>query len=217
MMPIHKIQVSEYECVHCGYKWINRVNGQDRPMPKNCAKCKRFHWNGKGEGSGYNPITPRERSMRVRLYKFEGYLDRGLGAGRQYRPNALCEKFLGLKPRPTMEELYEAMYPLGWDPHKRRNYIPDPDPQRPQKQGVINLKYESPWTADYKRKPDTEYEKLLKEETQKRKEFMKKVIKSRGEEVPKVKTEKQWNEEMDQKRNRFFERLQEIESRPKEK
>jgi hypothetical protein len=206
-MPIHKIQVSEYECVHCGYKWINRVNGQDKPIPKNCAKCKRFHWNGKGEGSGYNPITPAERSLRVRLYKFEGYLDRALGAGRQYCPNALCEKFLHLNPRPTMKELHDALYPLGWDPHKRPNYIPDPDPNRPHISGRINLKYESPWTADYKRKPDTEYDKLLQEEAQKRKEFMKKVIKSRGEKIPRVKSEKQWNEERQEAWKRVFSKL----------
>ena len=78
-MPIRTIQVSEYECVYCGYKWINRVNGKDGPKPKNCAKCKRFHWNGKSREEGYNPITPRERSLRVRLYKFEGYLNRTFG------------------------------------------------------------------------------------------------------------------------------------------
>ena len=87
-MPIHTIQVSEYECVHCGYKWINRVNGQDRPMPKNCAKCKRFHWNGKGEGLGYNPITPRERGMRMKLYKFEGQRDYCLGLGGNTGPTS---------------------------------------------------------------------------------------------------------------------------------
>jgi hypothetical protein len=51
---------------------------------------------------GQPPITAKERSLRVRLYKFEGYRNYQLGAGRQYTPNALCEKFLSLNPRPTM-------------------------------------------------------------------------------------------------------------------
>lgn len=190
-MTIHKIEVSEYECIHCGYKWINRVNGKDGPVPKNCAKCKRLYWNGK---QGYNPITHNERGMRMRLYKFEGIL----GHSTQYRPNELCNKFLNLNPRPTIEELREALWPLGWNPHEHKNFIPDPD--RP---GF--LKYESPWILDkespdyVKRKPDTEYQKLLREETEKRKKFMKKVIKSRGEKVPKEKTDRQL---MDEERGR---------------
>jgi hypothetical protein len=205
-MPIHTIQVSEYECVHCGYKWINRVNGKDGPKPKNCAKCKRVHWNGKDEGSGYNPITPSERNLRVRLYKFEGYPD-----GRQYRPNALCEKFLSLNPRPTMQELYEALYPLKYDPHKtdKNSYyhlIPDHDPNRQYRPGHINLKVDnSPWIPDPKnpgryvlnRDPNfkSDWIKLLEEETRLRRQVMIKVIKSRGEKVPKVKTFKEWQDD----------------------
>jgi hypothetical protein len=45
-MPIHTIQVTEYECGHCGWKWINRINGNDdRPIPLKCPKCKRLNWN----------------------------------------------------------------------------------------------------------------------------------------------------------------------------
>jgi hypothetical protein len=44
-MPIHTVQVTEYECGHCGWKWINRINGKDRPIPLKCAKCKRLNWN----------------------------------------------------------------------------------------------------------------------------------------------------------------------------
>lgn len=93
-MPINKIQVSEYQCIHCGYKWINRVNGKDGPIPKKCAKCKRMNWNGI-QGSGYNPITPDERSLRVQLCKYEGqhYLFMGI-PGREYGPNELCKTFL---------------------------------------------------------------------------------------------------------------------------
>jgi hypothetical protein len=62
-----------------------------------------------------------------------------------------------------MAELVHALMPLGWDPHKYRNYIPNPD--KPE-----YLKYD----------PDgKEYDKLLKEETQKRKEIMQEIIKKR--------------------------------------
>ena len=139
--------------------------------------------------------------MRVRLYKFEGYLNRQLGAGRQYRPNELCKKFLNLNPRPTFKELREALYPLGLDPRstKYKNLVRDPE-----KSGY--LKYDkSRWSVPdihdpkwkYNSDPNfvSDYEKLLKEETLKLKKFMKKVIISRGEKVPKEKTNKELLEE----------------------
>jgi DNA-directed RNA polymerase subunit RPC12/RpoP len=163
-MPIHKIQVLEYECQHCGYKWINRINGKDGAVPKNCAKCKRRYW--KGDDQVYeDTITPAERGLKVRLYKFEGYDAReGFGGSTSYRPNELCKKFLNVDPKPNIHELNHALYPLGWNPHKRRNLIPDPD--RPD-----YLKY------DFEGK---EYQKLLEEETKKRREFMKRIIKERS-------------------------------------
>jgi hypothetical protein len=147
-MPINKIQVSEYECIHCHYKWINRVNGKDGPIPKKCAKCKRMNWNGIGEGSGYDPITPEERSLRVQLAKYEGqhYLFKGI-PGTQYGPNELCKAFLNLNPRPNVVELFTALHPIGtygnyYDSYKHRynHYIPDPDPDRPHYPDQFNLK-----------------------------------------------------------------------------
>jgi hypothetical protein len=44
IMPTQKIEVLEYECTKCSYRWINRVNGKDGPKPKRCAKCKRSGW-----------------------------------------------------------------------------------------------------------------------------------------------------------------------------
>lgn len=171
-------------------------------MPKFCAKCKRKYWNGM---EGYNPITPRERSMRMRLYKFGGRLNIALGRGTQYCPNELCKKFLSLNPRPTLEELHDALYPLGWNPYKHHDMVPDDNPKRPQKQGMINLKRdESRWikdpkTGDRKWNHDPDFvsdcEKLLIDENEKRKQFMKKVIKSRGENVPKEKAEEKLAEE----------------------
>lgn len=161
-MPIHKIQVLEYECARCGYKWINRINGKDGPIPKNCAKCKRRYW--KSEDQVHEDITtPAERGLRMRLYRFEGTLNRCLGEGRQYRPNELCEKFLNVDPKPNIHELQHALYPLDWDPHKHTNLIPNPD--RP---GYLKYDIEG-----------KEYQKLLEEETQKRREFMKRIIKER--------------------------------------
>jgi hypothetical protein len=155
---------------------------------------------------GHPPITPKERSLRVRLYKLEGYRNYQLGAGRQYRPNALCKKFLNLNPRPTMQELYEALYPLKYDIYKRNKYrrfkiIPDLDPNRPNVAGRINLKRDySDWIPDPENpeqmiwNPDpnfkTDWDKTVEEDSRLRKEVMKRVIKSRGEKVPEVKTEK---------------------------
>ncbi len=167
-MPIKIIQVSEYECVHCGYKWINRVNGKEGPVPKNCAKCKRKYWNGKSKDEGYDPINPRERGLRRRLCRFEGYDKRegtGWGGSTSYWPNELCKKFLNLNPRPTISELKQALIPLGWNPHRHRNRVPDPD--KPN-----YLKYD----------PDgQEYKKLLKDEVEKRREFMKRIIEERSQ------------------------------------
>jgi hypothetical protein len=104
--------------------------------------------------------------LRRRLCRFEGYDPRKgtrWGGSTSYWPNELCKKFLHLSPRPTIAELVHALMPLGWDPHKYRNYIPNPD--KPE-----YLKYD----------PDgKEYDKLLKEETQKRKEIMQEIIKKR--------------------------------------
>jgi hypothetical protein len=161
VMPIHKIEVSEFECVHCGYKWINRINGKDGLLPDRCAKCKRRYWNNGCYSDEYHPITPKERSLRVRLYKFEGY-NSGWGGSVSYRPNEFCRKFLEMNPRPTIRELEKALYPLGWDLRKHIHYIPDPE--KPNW-----LKY------------DVEgYKKLLEEDAKKRRQIMTDIMKSRG-------------------------------------
>jgi hypothetical protein len=193
MMPIHEIQVKEYECIHCGHKWINydRVKGKDAPMPKKCAKCKRMNWNGKGEGSNYDPILPNERSLRVKLYKYEGYLNEYKGVeGTQYRPNELCSVFLNLNPRPNIVELHKALHPIpGYSSYKHRHnhFIPDADPDRPHYPDQINLK------RGVKNEPflKSGYVKTLIQETVLRREYMKKVIESRGQTVPNN-TEKQF-------------------------
>jgi hypothetical protein len=62
-MTIYVIRIKEYECDKCGYKWINRINGKDRPIPERCAKCKRVNWNGGLEIE--IEITPEEYSTEA--------------------------------------------------------------------------------------------------------------------------------------------------------
>jgi hypothetical protein len=174
-MPIHKIEVLEYECVFCGYKWINRINGKDGLIPQRCAKCKKFYWNdGQHIGRKSDPITPQERGLRIRLCKFEGYdprKDTGFGGSTSYKPNDLCKNFLNANPRPTIDELVQALQPLGWDIRKHEGYIKDPEK-------AAYLKYDP-----------IEYEKLLKQETQKRREYMQQIIKSRSANAGNIKKE----------------------------
>jgi hypothetical protein len=59
-MTISRIQINEYQCVLCKYKWINRINGKDGQIPDRCAKCKARNWN---EGK----MTPEENGLRRRL------------------------------------------------------------------------------------------------------------------------------------------------------
>jgi hypothetical protein len=175
-MPTSKIEVTEYECVHCGYKWINRVNGKDGLVPERCAKCKRWNWN-KGEEEA---ISDRERGLRTRIKHFERlykYENRYLRLPEEQDlvidwPDGLCERFLNLNPRPTKLELEDVIYssPLGRfnngsDVHESKrkySYIPDPD-------NPGYLKY------DKKR-----YRKLLKQEAQIRQELMQQIIDQRN-------------------------------------
>ncbi len=39
------IEVTEYNCERCGYKWIARHNGQNKGEPNFCPKCKTRYWN----------------------------------------------------------------------------------------------------------------------------------------------------------------------------
>jgi hypothetical protein len=106
--------------------------------------------------------------------------------------------------------LRQALYPLGWDPRKSKNKNYVPDPENPG-----YLKYDfGQWKKDpetgefYKWNDDpnfvSDYEKLLKEESLKRREFMKKVITSRGEKVPKVKPEKEYQDAQNKRVAKFF-------------
>lgn len=151
-------------------------------------KLERQHRRRQGGG----PITPEENGLRIRIRNYEKFYTREYMVYRDKMkelidwPPGLSATLLNLIPRPSMNELSKVVWPLGWDPHKHRNMIDDPD--RPG-----YLKYDtSPWIPDpenpgkmkyqYHDNPDflSDYEKLLVEELQKRKEIMKEIIKSRG-------------------------------------
>ena len=167
-MPIERTQVLEYECVRCGYKWVNRVNGHGGPVPKECARCKRSGWNG-GEN---DLITPREMGLRRRIKYFEMLYDNvsfySYWSTEIEWPKGLCEKFLKINPRPTIGELRQVLFPIGglWltsqNQFTRRGVVPDPD--RPGQ-----------WKYDKE-----EYSKTLKREAKKHIELMLQIMKSRG-------------------------------------
>jgi hypothetical protein len=159
-MPIHTIQVSEYECGHCGWKWINRANGKDGPVPLKCAKCKRLNWNNPFD----DVIGHTERGLRVRLANLEpDESNPRYRLGRNIQsPNELCKRFLNLKPRPTEKELIQALEPLGYNVQEKGGLSPIPD-----KPGWF-------------RRVGKEWLRLKKQEIIKRREFMQQVIDSRS-------------------------------------
>jgi hypothetical protein len=186
-MPIFKVEVNEYLCVHCGYIWTNRVNGKDGPVPKRCAKCKRTNWD---KGS----ISPKEVGLRRRIKGFNELYsykyDEKMSSLIKWNPD-VCEKFLNMDPRPTVEQLKRVVYssPLrrynnGSDVYRYRGWIPDPD-----KPGY--LKYDkSPWIQDPNNpgktiyNPDrnfvSDYNKLIVEEAQTRRKLMEDTLRARG-------------------------------------
>jgi hypothetical protein len=167
-LPIFKIKVNEYQCVKCGYKWINRINGEDGPIPDRCAKCKKSNWNRKEDD-----ISPEERGLRTRirgiknLYEYSS-LKWSNPSIADFWNNDISEKFLRLNPRPTIAELRRVVYTPGLkigltsqNYHRRRGYVPDP-----QKPGWLK----------YDRK---EYIETLQWEAQKRQELMQQIIEKR--------------------------------------
>ena len=166
-MTVSIIQVSEYTCERCGYKWINRVNGVDGPLPQRCAKCKKRNWNR-------NRISHREIGLRRRVKSFETiYFNQALYWWRDNTiswPNGLTERFLNLHPSPTVKELEQVVYnpPEGYairinsqNQYTRRGWI-----RHPNKPG--KLKYD-----------EEGYKRLLKQGIQKRCEIMEAIIDSR--------------------------------------
>jgi hypothetical protein len=162
-LPIHDIQTTEYECGHCGYKWINRINGKDGLIPKNCARCKRSNWNNPDDIMTYEEIGLRRKIKGFGKKYYTGYILRyGIKDEDINWPYNISEVFLRIdNPRPTIAELTKIVYPFGKDFIKRNKWIPDP--------------YREGW---FMRNP--KIEELMGREYEKRKRYMLKIIKERG-------------------------------------
>jgi hypothetical protein len=178
-LTIYRIKVNEYECLLCGYKWINRVNGKDGAIPERCAKCKRYGWNGE---ENRDPITPEESGLRRRikglpkLYYFHNWHWYDPREKNEKKPSVedpfhvelveLIAKFLTLDdPRPTIAELRRVLDPPGLvigltsqNLHRWRGYVPDP-----QKPGW--MKYDK-----------KQYMKYVESDAQKQLEAMRQII-----------------------------------------
>ena len=129
-MPIHRIEITEYECARCGYRWVNRINGKDGPVPIRCAKCKRTSWNRNGL------IKNQENGLRRRIRGYKKLYDYPsfYSGDKIYWSTDLAEKFLSLSPRPTMAELKQVVYPSNTalrpldsqNQYSHRNYVTNP-------------------------------------------------------------------------------------------
>ena len=164
-MTISEITTKELTCNQCGYKWINRFNGLEQPVPKRCSRCKSHNWNREGGN-----IDGIEKSLRARV----GMKERYEGASFTWSnlsiqncwDNDLVEKFLNLNPRPTVEQLRLILQGsrIGFNsknPYKAQGFVPDPqDPRR--------MKYDT-----------IEYQRIILHEAEKRKETMRKIIRER--------------------------------------
>jgi hypothetical protein len=166
-MPVSKIEVNEYRCIKCGYKWINRVNGKDGPIPKRCAKCKASNWDR-------DDISPEENGLRRRI---KGFKQLYKNAGFYWGDSSIAdcwsdertEKFLDLNSPPTITELGRVAEPPGLvirpltsqNQYIRRGLVPDPE-----KPGWLKYDKEA-------------YIKILKQEARKRQQMMHQIIETR--------------------------------------
>jgi hypothetical protein len=161
-MPMYKVVVTEYDCVKCGHKWINRVNGVDGPIPQRCSRCKRSNWN---RGSP----TPKEIGLRRRVHGLKTlyeYQSLALWYEKIHWPEGLSEKFLDLGPPPRLEELERVLSaPVlklnSQNQYSWRGWVPDPN-----QTGC--MKYDP-----------REYKKLFKEGAQQQQDLMQEIIDSR--------------------------------------
>ena len=172
-MPIQRIEISEYQCIHCSYKWINRANGKDGPIPKKCARCKRPNWNAG------NYMSPKEVGLRRRVQNLCKIYHVSVGRltdplsdlNTFYLDRKVVAKFLNLAPRPTIEELRHVLFSpelkLGLNSQnqlRKEARIPNP---------------EKPGWRKRDRRPYHEYLKLVKADAQKQQEIMQQAIQSR--------------------------------------
>lgn len=189
-MTISRVEVNEYTCLLCDYKWINRRNGKDGPIPKRCAKCKKLDWNGKKT----NPMTPQEAGLRRRitnLYKLYHIAvwrmlsplpDFKTFSVDDYLNKEVVLAFLMLEnPRPTISELQQVLYPPGLALGlNSQNFVRMeawyPDPQKPG------------WFKRDK-SPYNEYLKHVKADALKQQQAMQKIIDERIRKEQELKVE----------------------------
>jgi predicted SprT family Zn-dependent metalloprotease len=103
-MGISRIEVNEYTCELCGYKWVNRINGKDGPIPKRCAKCKNQNWEKEHIGA-------LEQTYRDAIKHKFGYFSYPGGmfyGGWQIEVNV--KRYL--QRRPSIEEMKVLLHPL---------------------------------------------------------------------------------------------------------
>jgi hypothetical protein len=173
-VPYHKIEVIEYECAKCDYKWINRINGKDGPKPIRCAKCKRWDWE-----EGYlSNIEKRLRRDLLRIESVETVHLTMFGETRvNLAPTDLCATFLSIYPRPTVQELEAVLNPVSYfGPYKHHGF--------PNHGGDCTEKLDCgpgwiPITGGYRYDKEKANEMERKEE-EIRHELMQHVIDSRG-------------------------------------
>lgn len=164
-MTISRIEVNEYACQRCGYKWTNRVNGKDGPIPKNCGKCKSATWNR-------DYFTPKEVGLRRRIKELKNFYKYKIQDDEYTWNEKVVEEFLST--RPTVSELKTVFRPpnslmSAESQHVagRTNFCYYPDPDNPK-----YLKFDG-----------EKYRRILKREAIQRQEIMQQIIKKRLEET----------------------------------
>jgi hypothetical protein len=107
-VPFRKVEVTEYQCAKCSYKWINRINGKEGPKSKRCPKCKKWDWD---EGR-LSRVGKRLRRDLLKIEVNEIKYRTIDGTGLYPIPTDICAKFLSISPRPTEEELETVLNPI---------------------------------------------------------------------------------------------------------
>jgi hypothetical protein len=152
-MTISRIEINEYECQRCGYKWTNRVNGKDGLIP----------WNR-------DYYTPKEVGLRRRIKQLKKFYKYNIPASDYTWNEKIVEEFLST--RPTISELKTVFRPTNSlisaeSQHigGRIDFCFSPDPDNPK-----YLKFDG-----------EKYRRILKREAIERQEIIQQIIRNRVE------------------------------------
>ena len=102
-MPESLVQVKEYECMKCGYKWINRKNGKEEPRPLRCAKCKSAYWDK-------DWISKKESRYRYKLRFTVGEYKSHPLRPHYWKTDAKVDELL--KYRPSIKDMRVILQPM---------------------------------------------------------------------------------------------------------